>query len=332
MDTIEWTIYCHTHIESGRRYVGLTGRTWQERWRGHVCGARHFQTYFANAIRKYGKHAFSHEVLEVCHTVDSANAAEKHWIAKYDTMNPEKGFNLKSGGAHVPHPVRNPWDRPEFREKMMARDISAFLASESRSKQQTSLRSSESKAKRSALTKAALARPETVKKRAAVYADPAFKASISSTLKSSLASPEARSRMSEASRESSARPGVRERRVSALRDAMASPDVRAKLSVTSRRAWADPAKMVGMTGRRLSDETKAKISAASTGRRHTPESVEKQRLLYLARSSVCRFCYFVIEGKRSCIRGRVCCLSCRSAQSLGFVSFLRPDGSFVLAA
>ncbi len=212
----------------------------------------------------------------------------------------------------------------------MLRDISPLLASESRAKQQASLRSPESKVKRSASTKAALARPETVEKRAAVYADPAFKASISSTLRESLSSPEARSRMSEASRSSSARPGVRERRVSALREAMASPDVRAKLSASSRRAWSDPTKTVGMTGRHLSDETKARISAASTGRRHTSESVEEQRRLYLERSSTCKFCGSAIDGKRSCIRGRVCCLACRGLQSLGLVSFLRPDGSPVL--
>jgi hypothetical protein len=288
-------------------------------------------SHFANALREYGKDAFDHEVLATCDTLEAANAAEQEWISHFDTTNPEKGFNLKKGGFHTPHPVRNPWDRPEFREKMMLRDISPLLTPEAREKQKASLRSPESRAKRSALTKAALARPETVEKRAVVYADPAFKASISSTLKESLSSPDARARMSEASRASSARPGVKERRVSALREAMASPEVRAKLSASSRRAWSDPTKMTGMTGRRLSDETKAKISAASTGRRHTPESVERQRKLYLSRSSVCCFCDSSVEGKRSCVRGRVCCLPCRSMQDQGLVSFLRPNGFLVFS-
>ena len=118
---MSWTIYCHTHIDSGRRYVGLTKRTMGRRWSQHVCQARSSKGgrwHFPNAIRKYGKDAFSHEVLEVCDTLEDANAAEVRWINHFDTRNPEKGFNLKKGGSHVPHPIKNPWDRPSYREKV----------------------------------------------------------------------------------------------------------------------------------------------------------------------------------------------------------------------
>ena len=119
-----WTIYCHTHTESGRRYVGLTKRTWQRRWSQHVCQARSSkgQWHFPNAICKYGKDAFSHEVLEVCETLEEANAAEEKWISHFDTTNRKKGFNLVKGGEHTPQPAsrENPWDRPGFREKHAA--------------------------------------------------------------------------------------------------------------------------------------------------------------------------------------------------------------------
>lgn len=116
-----WTIYCHVHRESGRRYVGLTKRTWQERWRGHLYGARRgVTTHFANAIRKYGPEAFDHEVLQVCSTLEEANEREQHWITHFNTRNPLYGFNLTPGGAHVPHPIRNPWDDPAYRTKQMA--------------------------------------------------------------------------------------------------------------------------------------------------------------------------------------------------------------------
>lgn len=116
-----WTIYCHTHVESGRRYVGLTKKTMRQRWSAHVYRAlrRMDQSYFPNAIRKYGPEAFSHEVLEVCHSLEVANLAEECWIELLDTRNPEKGFNLARGGQHVPHPTRNPWDRPEYRAKSL---------------------------------------------------------------------------------------------------------------------------------------------------------------------------------------------------------------------
>ncbi len=114
-----WTIYCHTHTDSGRRYVGLTSRTWQCRWSQHVVQSRSMKgnrSHFANALRKYGRDAFSHEVLEICETVELANAAEEKWIEGLETRNPEKGFNLMRGGLHVPHPMPDVWSRPGFRE------------------------------------------------------------------------------------------------------------------------------------------------------------------------------------------------------------------------
>jgi hypothetical protein len=117
-----WTLYCHTHIESGRRYIGLTSHTMMHRWAQHICQARYSKGgrwHFPNAIRKYGKDAFSHEVLAQSWTLEGANATEEALILQYDTRNPEKGFNLTKGGEHTPHPIRkNPWNNPTFREKM----------------------------------------------------------------------------------------------------------------------------------------------------------------------------------------------------------------------
>jgi hypothetical protein len=73
-------------------------------------------SHFANAIRKYGKDAFEHKVLETCETLEAANAAEERWIEQLGTRNSAKGFNLTRGGKHTPHPMRSPWDRPGFRE------------------------------------------------------------------------------------------------------------------------------------------------------------------------------------------------------------------------
>jgi hypothetical protein len=119
-----FTVYCHVHIESGRRYIGQTRKTMLQRWNQHVYtanGKTKGWSYFANAIRRYGKDAFSHEILEECHTLNDANDREKHWIIYFDTCNPEKGFNITPGGDHSPHPFRkNPWDRPEFRAAVTA--------------------------------------------------------------------------------------------------------------------------------------------------------------------------------------------------------------------
>lgn len=314
----------------------MTKKTMLQRWNQHVytseAVSKRGWSHFANAIRRYGKDAFSHKVLETCDTLEAANSAEERWIEELGTRDPEKGFNVMKGGAHIPHPVRNPWDRPEFRAANAGLNVRHILTPEAREKQKASLRSPESKSKRSAQAKASMSSPETVEKRRLMREDPAYKSSISSSLKTTLSDPSVRAEMSSRTVALHQDPSYKEKVSVPHSAAMASPDVRAKLSASSRRAWSDPTRMIGMTGRRLSDETKAKISAASTGRRHTPESVEEQRRLYLQRSSTCRFCASPIEGKRSCIVGRVCCLPCRSLQSLGLVSFLRPDGSPVFAS
>ena len=67
------------HTESGRRYIGLTKMSMMKRWNRHIYSTRKtknqlvFTSRFVNAIRKYGKDAFSHKVLEVCHHIDDAN-------------------------------------------------------------------------------------------------------------------------------------------------------------------------------------------------------------------------------------------------------------------
>lgn len=122
MGTPEWTIYCHLHVESGRRYIGLTKKTILQRWNSHLVNAKAKRGkgchHFWNAIRKYGKDAFEGRVIEVWDTIEKANEREDYWIEFYDTRNPEKGFNLAKGGQHVPHPIRkNPWDDPEYRAR-----------------------------------------------------------------------------------------------------------------------------------------------------------------------------------------------------------------------
>lgn len=124
-----WTIYCHTHVDSGRRYIGLTKQTMLRRWNRHVYSALHVvkgRGYFANAIRKYGKDAFAHEVLQACETLDEANSAEVLWIDYFKTQDARFGFNLARGGRCAPRTIKkNPWDDPVYRSTQVARLRSA---------------------------------------------------------------------------------------------------------------------------------------------------------------------------------------------------------------
>ena len=157
--TIQYTIYLHIHIESGKGYIGLTKKSIMRRWKEHVWhasskshgGCRHFW----NAIRKYGEEAFSHHMIMQLDEIEEGNRWEAFWIDFFDTRNPKKGFNLVDGGRCKPHHIHNnPWLRPGFGlnslknlekgyaaskdpqniAKLIARNKALVLSSESRSK------------------------------------------------------------------------------------------------------------------------------------------------------------------------------------------------------
>ena len=153
MGITKWTIYCHTHVESGRRYIGLTKKTMLFRWNQHVQNSKRKQGkgcfHFWNAIRKYGPDAFSHEVLEVCTSIEAANEAEAAWIESFTTRDPQFGFNLAKGGDHKPQVVTHRLGRhvnslknlqlgriptPAKVASLVARNKSMVLSAESRQK------------------------------------------------------------------------------------------------------------------------------------------------------------------------------------------------------
>lgn len=94
-------VYCATHVESGRRYVGMTSKTLARRRQQHLRQAKGRArgcAYFWAALRKYGSDAFTWAVVA---TVDSRQAAadmERAYIREWDTTNPAAGFNLTEGG------------------------------------------------------------------------------------------------------------------------------------------------------------------------------------------------------------------------------------------
>lgn len=114
-----YTIYLHRNKINGKVYVGRTKQQPKERWKnGHgykTC------TYFYHAIEKYGWDNFEHLILEQKEmTLEEASLLEKAYIEKYDSCNPDKGYNIKEGGGHDISPNASPagvkWmkEHPEF--------------------------------------------------------------------------------------------------------------------------------------------------------------------------------------------------------------------------
>ena len=93
----EWTVYKHT-APNGKVYIGITGQNPEKRWNN---GYGYIQNkHFYRAIRSYKWENFKHDILETGLTKEQACNREIELIAKYDSANPDKGYNNSTGGEY----------------------------------------------------------------------------------------------------------------------------------------------------------------------------------------------------------------------------------------
>lgn len=90
-----YTVYCHTNIINGKKYIGITRQKPEKRWQN---GYGYENTYFWNAIKKYGWDSFKHDILYSGLTKEEACNIEIELIAKYKTAEREFGYNIAAGG------------------------------------------------------------------------------------------------------------------------------------------------------------------------------------------------------------------------------------------
>lgn len=90
-------IYTITNILNGKRYIGQTQLSLDDRITAHKHSAKtkNYPLYYA--IRKHGINNFFVEELEHCETASQLNQCEQKWIAHFNTIVPN-GYNLMSGG------------------------------------------------------------------------------------------------------------------------------------------------------------------------------------------------------------------------------------------
>lgn len=91
---MEGVIYKFFNNINSKVYIGQT-ITEKNRFRDHkYC---YSESYFHNAIKKYGFENFSYEVLE---RVDESLLDEReiYWISYFNSNDPEYGYNLTEGG------------------------------------------------------------------------------------------------------------------------------------------------------------------------------------------------------------------------------------------
>jgi hypothetical protein len=105
-------IYRATNVVNGKVYIGQTvASRWEEgkipikeRWKEEVREAYSRKArgedlrYIENAIIKYGSDNFKLTQEDVANNLEELNEKEKKYIKEYDSMNPDKGYNMMEGG------------------------------------------------------------------------------------------------------------------------------------------------------------------------------------------------------------------------------------------
>lgn len=89
-----FTIYKTTNNVNGKVYVGQHKVISVLKDDGYLGSGR----IFLRALTKYGKENFSKEIITIAMSQLEADVLEKYYIEKYDSTNPEKGYNILVGG------------------------------------------------------------------------------------------------------------------------------------------------------------------------------------------------------------------------------------------
>lgn len=202
-------VYVWTNKVNGKQYVGMSIEP-EVRKKSHLFAIRSGNGCYAfhNAVRKYGREAFTYEEVFWSDDRQELAAREIAEIAQRGTFkDPEKGYNLTPGGEGITDLT------PESKAKKSASQKATFARPEVKAKKSAALKaahanpaagftSPEFKANHSAGVKAAHARPEVKAKRSFVFASPEVKAKISAGLDVANTRPEVKAKRSVASRTS----------------------------------------------------------------------------------------------------------------------------------
>jgi len=91
-----YTVYKHT-APNGKVYIGITCQSVKGRWGKEGNGYKN-AGHFRNAIKKYGWENIRHDIIATGLTEEEASIAERKLIKRYDSRNPNKGYNELPGG------------------------------------------------------------------------------------------------------------------------------------------------------------------------------------------------------------------------------------------
>lgn len=91
-------IYKITNQVNNKVYIGLTTETLQKRWSGHLQAYKTCKRHLYESMRKYGIENFTIEEIDKADSFKELGELERKYIKKYNSQNPDKGYNLTAGG------------------------------------------------------------------------------------------------------------------------------------------------------------------------------------------------------------------------------------------
>jgi len=85
-------IYKTINLINNKIYIGKSQNTFNPSYFGSG-------SILKKAIKKYGRLNFKVEVLEKCSSLEDLDIREVFWIKEYNSLNPDVGYNITSGGT-----------------------------------------------------------------------------------------------------------------------------------------------------------------------------------------------------------------------------------------
>ena len=92
------SIYKITNRYNNKIYIGQTRKSIETRLEEHIKSSHHSNLKLSRAIKKYGREAFSIELLEKSSSQEEANESEKRHICFSNSTNDLIGYNIAPGG------------------------------------------------------------------------------------------------------------------------------------------------------------------------------------------------------------------------------------------
>ena len=91
-------IYKITCLVNGKVYIGLTTTSIEQRWKGHIMDSKRSSKHLYVSMRKYGINNFKIEQIDATDDFEKLGELERYYIKKYNSTNPEFGYNNTFGG------------------------------------------------------------------------------------------------------------------------------------------------------------------------------------------------------------------------------------------